>query len=51
MHLTRRCEMRDFISTFIRDESDATAIESGLIATGIEVAFSAAAFATGTSLN
>jgi pilus assembly protein Flp/PilA len=42
--------MRDFISRFIEDQSGATAIEYGLIATLIAVAIIAAVTSVGTSL-
>jgi pilus assembly protein Flp/PilA len=43
--------MRNFISRFIGNESGATAIEYGLIATLIAVAIIAAVTSVGTSLN
>jgi pilus assembly protein Flp/PilA len=43
--------MREFISRFLDDDSGATAIEYGLIATGIAIAIIAAVNAVGTSLN
>ena len=43
--------MRDFVSSFRRNESGATAIEYGLIAAGIAVAIIAAVNAVGTALN
>ncbi len=43
--------MRDFVTSFIRDKSGATAIEYGLIAAGIAVAIIAAVNAVGTALN
>jgi pilus assembly protein Flp/PilA len=43
--------MRNFVSSFLRDESGATAIEYGLIAAGIAVAIIVAVQTLGTTLN
>ena len=43
--------MSKCMSRFLRDDSGATAIEYGLIATGIAIAIIAAVNAVGTSLN
>ncbi|MBR0799245.1 Flp family type IVb pilin [Bradyrhizobium jicamae] len=43
--------MRTFIVRFLRDESGATAIEYGLIATGIAIAIIAAVNGVGTALS
>jgi pilus assembly protein Flp/PilA len=42
--------MKNLIARFVKDESGATAIEYGLIATGIAVAIIAAVNGVGTSL-
>jgi pilus assembly protein Flp/PilA len=43
--------MRKFLSSFLSDESGATAIEYGLIAAGIAIAIIAAVNAVGSSLD
>ncbi|MEN3348974.1 MAG: pilus assembly protein Flp/PilA [Bradyrhizobium sp.] len=43
--------MKAFVVRFLRDESGATAIEYGLIATGIAIAIIAAVNGVGTSLS
>ena len=43
--------MTNFLLKFLRDESDATAIEYGLIAAGISLAIIAAVNGLGTSLS
>ena len=43
--------MKNLISTFLKDESAATAIEYGLIAAGISVAIIAVVQGLGTKLN
>jgi pilus assembly protein Flp/PilA len=43
--------MRRLISSFLADESGATAIEYGLIAAGISVAIIAAVSSVGSALN
>ena len=42
--------MKTLVSRFVKDESDATAIEYGLIAAGISVAIIAAVKGVGTQL-
>ena len=43
--------MSEYISRFLRDDSGATAIEYGLIATGIAIAIIAAVNSVGAALN
>ena len=43
--------MREFLTQFMSDDSGATAIEYGLIATGIAIAIIAAITAVGAALN
>jgi pilus assembly protein Flp/PilA len=43
--------MRNLISSFLRDETAATAIEYGLIAAGISIAIIAVVNGLGTKLN
>lgn len=43
--------MQNFVAKFLKDESGATAIEYGLIASGIAVACILAIDAVGTALN
>lgn len=43
--------MKGLVGVFLRDESGATAIEYGLIATGIAIAIIVAVNAAGNSLN
>ena len=43
--------MKNLVSRFVKDESGATAIEYGLIATGIAIAIIAAITAVGAALN
>jgi pilus assembly protein Flp/PilA len=43
--------MKNIVSRFVKDESGATAIEYGLIATGIAIAIIAAVNGVGSSLN
>jgi pilus assembly protein Flp/PilA len=43
--------MREFITRFMSDDSGATAIEYGLIATGIAIAIIAAVTAVGSALD
>jgi pilus assembly protein Flp/PilA len=43
--------MKNFISSFLKDETAATAIEYGLIAAGISVAIIAVVQGLGTKLN
>jgi len=43
--------MKAMLSTFLRDESGATAIEYGLIAAGIAIAIIAAVNGVGTALS
>jgi pilus assembly protein Flp/PilA len=42
--------MKNLVSRFVKDESGATAIEYGLIATGIAIAIIAAVNGVGTAL-
>ena len=46
-----RTKMKAFIVKFLQNESGATAIEYGLIATGIAIAIIAAVNGVGTALN
>ncbi|MCC8977462.1 MULTISPECIES: Flp family type IVb pilin [Bradyrhizobium] len=43
--------MKNLVSRFVKDESGATAIEYGLIATGIAIAIIAAVNGVGTKLS
>ena len=43
--------MKSLVSRFVKDESGATAIEYGLIATGIAIAIIAAVNGVGTALS
>ena len=43
--------MKNLIARFVKDESDATAIEYGLIAAGISLAIIAVVNGLGTNLN
>ena len=43
--------MKNLIARFVKDESGATAIEYGLIAAGISLAFIGAVMGIGTSLS
>jgi pilus assembly protein Flp/PilA len=43
--------MKNLIARFVKDESGATAIEYGLIATGIAIAIIAAVNGVGSALN
>jgi pilus assembly protein Flp/PilA len=44
-------QMTKFVARFVKDESGATAIEYGLIASGIALAIIAAVTGTGTKLS
>jgi pilus assembly protein Flp/PilA len=48
---TKEFAMKNLISSFLKDESGATAIEYGLIAAGISVAIIAVVQGLGTKLN
>jgi pilus assembly protein Flp/PilA len=51
VYFNREFFMRKFLSSFLSDESGATAIEYGLIAAGIAVAIIAAVNAVGGALD